>query len=88
MTEPAHFCWHRSERCVNGLCDRARVVGMAVAGVAPRVMGIGPAPATRKLLDLTGLGLAQIDVSGLPAGGRYEFALSDGLNARTITAPR
>jgi IPT/TIG domain len=33
-------------------------------------------------------GVAQIDVSGLPAGGRYEFAVSDGLNARTITVPR
>ena len=35
---------------------------MATAGVAPRVMGIGPAPATRKVLELTGLSLAQIDV--------------------------
>ena len=33
-------------------------------------------------------GMAQIDVSRLPAGGRYEFAVSDGLNARTITVPR
>ena len=46
----------------HGLVPRARVVGMAVAGVAPRVMGIGPAPATRKVLGLTGLTLAQIDV--------------------------
>ena len=46
----------------HGLTPRARVVGMAVAGVAPRVMGIGPAPATRKLLALTGLSLAQFDV--------------------------
>ena len=45
----------------HGLTPRARVVGMAVAGVAPRVMGIGPAPATRKLLALTGLSLAQFD---------------------------
>ncbi|HNL43069.1 MAG TPA: 3-oxoadipyl-CoA thiolase, partial [Ottowia sp.] len=45
-----------------GLTPRARVVGMAVAGVAPRVMGIGPAPATEKELQLTGLKLAQIDV--------------------------
>jgi len=53
-----------SERAMRewSLRPRARVVGMAVAGVAPRVMGIGPAPATRKLLDLTGLGLAQMDV--------------------------
>ena len=46
----------------NGLTPRARVVGMAAAGVAPRVMGIGPAPATRKVLELTGLSLAQMDV--------------------------
>jgi acetyl-CoA acyltransferase len=41
---------------------RARVVGMATAGVAPRIMGIGPAPATKKLLELTGMALDQIDV--------------------------
>jgi acetyl-CoA C-acetyltransferase len=46
----------------NGLTPRARVVGMAVAGVPPRVMGIGPAPATQKVLALTGLKLDQIDV--------------------------
>ncbi len=46
----------------NGLTPKARVVGMAVAGVAPRIMGFGPAPATRKVLELTGLSLAQIDV--------------------------
>ncbi|MFM2185656.1 MAG: 3-oxoadipyl-CoA thiolase [Burkholderiaceae bacterium] len=46
----------------NGLTPRARVVGMATAGVAPRIMGIGPAPATRKVLALTGLSLAQMDV--------------------------
>ena len=45
-----------------GLTPKARVVGMAVAGVAPRVMGIGPAPATEKVLRLTGLKLDQIDV--------------------------
>lgn len=45
-----------------GLTPRARVVGMATAGVPPRVMGIGPAPATRKVLELTGLSLAQMDV--------------------------
>jgi 3-oxoadipyl-CoA thiolase len=45
-----------------GLRPRARIVGMASAGVAPRVMGIGPAPATRKLLQQTGLSLEQIDV--------------------------
>jgi acetyl-CoA C-acetyltransferase len=46
----------------HGLVPRARVVGMAAAGVAPRIMGIGPAPATRKVLALTGLTLADIDV--------------------------
>ena len=46
----------------HGLTPRARIVGMATAGVAPRVMGIGPAPATRKVLELTGLTLAQMDV--------------------------
>ncbi|WP_423455803.1 3-oxoadipyl-CoA thiolase [Ottowia sp. VDI28] len=45
-----------------GLTPKARVVGMATAGVAPRVMGIGPAPATEKVLALTGLKLDQIDV--------------------------
>jgi acetyl-CoA C-acetyltransferase len=46
----------------HGLTPRARVVGMATAGVPPRIMGIGPAPATRKVLELTGLTLAQMDV--------------------------
>jgi 3-oxoadipyl-CoA thiolase len=46
----------------NDLSPKARVVGMATAGVAPRIMGFGPAPATRKVLALTGLHLAQMDV--------------------------
>ena len=46
----------------HGLTPRARVVGMATAGVAPRIMGFGPAPATRKVLELAGLSLAQMDV--------------------------
>ncbi len=46
----------------HGLTPRARVVGMATVGVAPRIMGIGPAPATRKVLELTGLSLAQMHV--------------------------
>ena len=46
----------------NGLTPRARIVGMATAGVAPRIMGIGPAPATQKVLALCGLTLAQMDV--------------------------
>ena len=45
-----------------GLTPKARVVGMATAGVAPRIMGFGPAPAVRKVLTLTGLTLAQMDV--------------------------
>ncbi len=46
----------------HGLTPRARVLGMATVGVAPRIMGFGPAPATRKVLELTGLKLAQMDV--------------------------
>ena len=46
----------------HGLVPRARVLGMATAGVAPRIMGIGPAPATRRVLALTGLRLEQMDV--------------------------
>ena len=46
----------------HGLTPRARVVGMATAGVAPRIMGFGPAPAVRKVLALTSLTLAQMDV--------------------------
>ena len=45
-----------------GLTPRARIVGMATAGVAPRVMGIGPAPAVQKLLRQTGMTLDQFDV--------------------------
>ena len=46
----------------HGLEPKARVLAMATAGVAPRIMGIGPAPATRKVLALTGLKLTQMDV--------------------------
>ncbi|PKO89744.1 MAG: 3-oxoadipyl-CoA thiolase [Betaproteobacteria bacterium HGW-Betaproteobacteria-10] len=45
-----------------GLTPLARVVGMATAGVAPRIMGFGPAPAVRKVLAQTGLTLAEMDV--------------------------
>ncbi|WP_042302713.1 3-oxoadipyl-CoA thiolase [Paraburkholderia kururiensis] len=45
-----------------GLRRRARVIGMATAGVEPRIMGIGPAPATQKLLAQTGFSLDQFDV--------------------------
>ena len=46
----------------HGLTPKAQVVGMASVGVLPRIMGIGPAPATQKVLALTGLSLAQMDV--------------------------
>jgi acetyl-CoA acetyltransferase family protein len=46
----------------HGLTPRARVLGMATAGVAPRVMGVGPVPAVQKLLQQTGITLNQIDV--------------------------
>jgi acetyl-CoA acetyltransferase family protein len=45
-----------------GLTPKARVLGMATAGLAPRIMGFGPAPAVRKVLQQTGLSLAQMDV--------------------------
>jgi len=45
-----------------GLTPRARIVGMATAGVPPRVMGIGPAPASQKLLKQLGLTIDQMDV--------------------------
>lgn len=44
------------------LTPRARVLGTATAGVAPRVMGMGPAPATKKLLEKTGLKISRMDV--------------------------
>ncbi|HTN64788.1 MAG TPA: 3-oxoadipyl-CoA thiolase [Burkholderiaceae bacterium] len=46
----------------HGLTPKARIVGMATAGVAPRVMGIGPAPASQKLLRQLGLTIEQMDV--------------------------
>ena len=46
----------------HGLTPKARVVAAAVAGVAPRIMGMGPAPATRKVLAKSGLSLNQMDV--------------------------
>jgi acetyl-CoA acyltransferase len=45
-----------------GLKRRARVLGMATAGLAPRIMGFGPSPATRKVLAQTGLSIEQMDV--------------------------
>jgi len=46
----------------HGLVPRARILGMAAAGVAPRIMGMGPAPASQKLLARLGLAIAKIDV--------------------------
>ena len=45
-----------------GLTPRARIVGMTTVGLAPRIMGFGPAPATKKLLAMTGLSIGQMDV--------------------------
>jgi len=46
----------------HGLTPRARILGAATAGVPPRIMGIGPAPATQKLLDRLGLSIGDIDL--------------------------
>jgi len=46
----------------NGLTPRARILGAAVAGVPPRIMGIGPAPASEKLLKRLGIALDELDV--------------------------
>ncbi|NBB53120.1 3-oxoadipyl-CoA thiolase [Rhizobium sp. CRIBSB] len=46
----------------HGLVPRARILGMATSGVDPAVMGIGPVPATRKLMDRLGLGITDFDV--------------------------
>ncbi len=56
-----------SERAVNtyGLTPIARILGAATAGVPPRIMGFGPAPATRKLLDRLGLKITDIDIAEL-----------------------
>ncbi|WP_199770983.1 3-oxoadipyl-CoA thiolase [Achromobacter sp. AONIH1] len=51
-----------SQAARHHLTPKARVLGMATAGVPPRVMGIGPAPATRKVLEQTGLRLEQMEV--------------------------
>jgi 3-oxoadipyl-CoA thiolase len=52
-----------SERAVkaHGLKPRARVLGMAAAGVAPRIMGIGPVPSTRRLMERLGLKISDFD---------------------------
>ena len=53
---------NEAQAAKNGLTPKARVVGMATAGVAPRIMGIGPLPATQKVLAQTGLTIDQMDV--------------------------
>jgi len=53
---------NESAAAKHGLVPRARVVAMSVAGVAPRIMGIGPVPATRKVLSVAGLKIGQMDV--------------------------
>lgn len=66
-----------------GLTPRARVVAMAVAGVEPRIMGMGPAPASQKVLALTGLKIEQMDVIEL-----NEAFASQGLAVlRTLGVP-
>jgi acetyl-CoA acetyltransferase family protein len=51
-----------AQACRYGLTPRARILGMAAAGVPPRVMGIGPAPASRKLLERCGIAIDQLSV--------------------------
>ncbi len=51
-----------SAASAHGLTPKARIVGMATAGVAPRIMGIGPGPASQKLLQQLGLTIDQMDV--------------------------
>jgi acetyl-CoA acyltransferase len=62
----------------NGLTPRARIVSTAVAGVPPRIMGFGPAPATKKLLARVGLTLGQIDV----------FELNEAFAAQALAVTR
>jgi len=67
----------------NGLTPKARVVGMATVGVAPRIMGIGPLPATQKVLAQTGLTIAQMDVIELnEAFAAQGLAVTRGLGLR------
>lgn len=53
---------NEASAAANGLTPIARIVGMAAAGVPPRIMGVGPVPATRRVLERTGLTLEQMDV--------------------------
>ena len=75
-----------SERAAarHGLKPLARIVGAATAGVAPRIMGIGPAPATRKLLQRHGLTVADVDVIELnEAFAAQALAVTRQLGLRT-----
>ncbi len=64
----------------HGLTPRARVVAMVTAGVEPRIMGIGPLPATQKLLARLGMTLAEVDVIELnEAFAAQSLAVTRGL---------
>ncbi len=69
-----------SEKAVNayGLKPRARIVAAATAGVPPRIMGMGPVPATRNLLQLAGLSIADIDL----------FELNEAFAAQSVAVLR
>ncbi|ANK82504.1 MAG: 3-oxoadipyl-CoA thiolase [Rhizobiales bacterium NRL2] len=58
----AMFVASEAAAAKHGLTPRARILGMATAGVAPRIMGIGPAPASQKVLEKVGLTIADMDV--------------------------
>jgi 3-oxoadipyl-CoA thiolase len=58
----AMFLASEAAATANGLTPRARILGMATAGVPPRVMGIGPVPATKKLMERLGLKIGDFDV--------------------------
>ena len=62
----------------HGLVPRARILGMASAGVEPRLMGIGPVPAIRKLLEITGMTLSDID----------RFEINEAFSAQLIAVER
>src|SRR5438045_6421703 len=62
----------------NGLTPRARVLGAAVAGVPPRIMGIGPAPASVKLMQRLGLRIGDFDV----------IELTEAFSAQALAVPR
>jgi acetyl-CoA acetyltransferase family protein len=62
----------------HGLRPRARILGLATAGVAPRIMGIGPAPATKRLLERHGLTAADVHV----------FELNEAFAAQALAVAR